>query len=62
MNYQQGFSLTEVLISLMLVSTTALALLQQQRVANQILLENIKHTDSMLAKISQVESSVKPSL
>ena len=30
MNQQKGFSLTEVLVSLMLVSTVALALLEQQ--------------------------------
>ncbi len=37
MNQQKGFSLTEVLASLLLVSTLALALLQQQWQSKQLL-------------------------
>ncbi len=37
MNWQKGFSLTEVLVSLLLVTTLALALLQQQSQSKQLL-------------------------
>lgn len=69
MNQQQGFSLTEVLVSLMLVSTVALALLEQQLQTRQLLAKLVLHVtksqyldqvdERLFAKISNIQASEK---
>ncbi|KTD21835.1 type IV pilus modification PilV family protein [Legionella londiniensis] len=48
MDRQKGFSLAEVLISLLLMSTASLALLQQQWQANQLLNQITRQTNTLL--------------
>ncbi|KTD72943.1 prepilin-type N-terminal cleavage/methylation domain-containing protein [Legionella tucsonensis] len=64
MNWQKGFSLTEVLVSLLLVTTLALTLLQQQWQSKQLLNQLIFRThgsqfldqieESLVAKVSKL--------
>lgn len=70
MNWQKGFSLTEVLVSLFLVSTLALTLLQQQwqnkQLVNQLVLrmqasqflDEIEET--LVAKVPKLPSAPTP--
>ncbi|HHT0593872.1 TPA: prepilin-type N-terminal cleavage/methylation domain-containing protein [Legionella anisa] len=70
MNWQKGFSLTEVLVSLSLITTLTLALLQQQGQSKQLLnqlifraqgsqfLDQIEET--MVAKVSKLPPTPFP--
>ncbi|HHF7354545.1 TPA: prepilin-type N-terminal cleavage/methylation domain-containing protein [Legionella anisa] len=70
MNWQKGFSLTEVLVSLSLITTLTLALLQQQGQSKQLLnqlifraqgsqfLDQIEET--MMAKVSKLPPTPSP--
>ncbi|STY29672.1 Tfp pilus assembly protein PilV [Legionella wadsworthii] len=54
---QKGFSLTEVLVSLLLVTTLTLGLLQQQRQSEQILKQLIIKTQGLLI-LNQIEETL----
>lgn len=70
MNWQKGFSLTEVLISLSLVTILVLALLQQQWQNKQLLNQLIFRTqgsqfldqieESLVAKVSKLPPTPSP--
>lgn len=46
MNYQKGFSLIEVLVSLMLMTTMALALLDQQLHTRQLIRQSVLQAEA----------------
>ena len=70
MNRQKGFSLTEVLVSLVLVTTLTLVLLQQQRQSKQLLNQLVFRTqgsqfldqieETLTAKVSKLPPIPSP--
>ncbi|MBI2786289.1 MAG: prepilin-type N-terminal cleavage/methylation domain-containing protein [Legionella longbeachae] len=61
MNQQKGFSLTEVLLSLLLVTTLALALLLQQSQSKQLLNQLVFHVQGSQL-LDQMEESLSAQL
>ena len=58
MQEPHGFSLTEVLVSLLLVTTISLALLQQQEHARQVFHRILQSTNALLLSDNISEQSI----